>query len=285
LHRNGFQTMLLKGTALIFLYYQNYGLRSMSDVDILVPTKQVQDVLIFMKHQGWLPKPRHQATFTDEYVLISHGHEFYTHDQRSIDLHWHVLPECCQPDGDEDFWEAALPLDFLGVATYALCPADQLLHVCAHSARSCSAMPLRWVADVLTILHHGPCTLDWERLLEQAEKRRLSLSVRDTLTYVQQRYDAAVPQAVLDRLHQHPVSRLEKIEYHYKRQDHYHRLLGYLPIMWFDYSRLRGRISFVRKFLGFADYIRRFWGTGLLEGCLSYIFRLKNVTPQNSSNI
>ena len=41
LEEAGIETMPLKGTALLLGNYESYGLRLMTDCDILVPTKQI----------------------------------------------------------------------------------------------------------------------------------------------------------------------------------------------------------------------------------------------------
>ena len=140
LHGAGFQTMLLKGSALATGYYPDRGLRPMADVDLLVRTRQAEEVIAFLQRRGWEPRPRRWEGFNETYRGIAPSHEFMSGGQ-SVDLHWHVLPECCRPDSDNDFWDMAVPLDFEGVPTLALQPADQLLHVCVHGARRATSRP------------------------------------------------------------------------------------------------------------------------------------------------
>lgn len=260
LHEAGFRTMILKGTALTVLYYQNYGLRPMADFDVLIPTAQAIDAIKRLSQFGWKPVPRSPEKFTEHYIPIVHAHEFRNSKDQPFDLHWHVLEECCQADADDDFWEGAVPVRIHDVSTLALNSADQLLHACVHGFRWNPVPPMRWITDAMVILKHPETTIDWARLINQAQQRRLILPVRDALKYLHSSFSAPIPQEVLQRLQQSPVAKLEQLEYRYKRQNFHQKTLGYLPVMWFNYERWTNHVSLLCKILGFGKYIRRFWG-------------------------
>ncbi|MCP4399604.1 MAG: nucleotidyltransferase family protein [bacterium] len=260
LHDAGFQTMLLKGTALTVLYYENYGLRPMADFDVLIPTEQATAAIELLPALGWHPAPRLPEKFTGHYVPIVHAHEFRDARDQPFDLHWHVLEKCCQTDADSDFWDGAVPVMVQGVSTLALNSTDQLLHACIHGFRWNPVPPMRWVADAMIVLKHSTTEIDWERLLNQARKRRLVIPVREALRYLSTIFEAPIPRNVLQKLQQQPASRVESVEYRYKRRNFHQKPLGYLVIMWFNYTRWTQRRGIFSHLLGFFDYIRRFWG-------------------------
>jgi hypothetical protein len=264
LHQAGFKTMLLKGTALALQYYNKLGQRFMSDVDILIPTHQALDGIAYMLELGYKPVSRGPEKFSIDYVTVSHGHEFHHPDGRKIDLHWHVMHECCQPDSDTNFWDAAIPINVSGINTHALNPADQLLHTCVHSARFGSSIPLRSLVDVMIILNQSSIDLDWDRLLSQAKKRKLILPVRETLFYVLKYLNANIPGHISKQLWRASVTKYQQIEYSYKRQNYHQKKLGYFPIMIFDYLRLRHHMRL-------WEYLRRFWGTSSNRESLRFL--------------
>lgn len=266
LHQAGFKTMVLKGASLALQYYNKSGLRFMSDIDILIPTHQALDCIAYMRKLGWKPVSRWPEKFSVDYVTVSHGHEFHHTDGRQIDLHWHVLHDCCRPDSDNDFWDAAIPINVSGTNTNSLNPADQLLHTCVHSARFGGSMPLRSIVDVMIILNQSPIELDWNRLLSQAKKRKLILPVRETLFYVLKYLNANIPEHISKQFQMTPVAKSQQIEYCYKRQDYRQKKLGYFPVMIFDYLRLRYQ-------MGFWEYLRRFWGTSNNRESLRFLLR------------
>lgn len=270
LHGAGFPTMLLKGAALTVRYYKDYGLRPMGDFDVLIPTARTEDVLRFLQTNGWDPEPRSPEAFTRPYRQVTHSHAFHGNSNWEFDLHWHVLDECCQPDADEDFWNGAVRLDLDGVPTAVLNPADQLLHVCMHGVRWNDIPPLRWVADAITVLRASEHALDWDRLIIQAEKRRLILPMRASLDYLRTLLEAPVPSGVLERLGNLPTSRLERFEHQYKTRPHWDRAFGYLPVLWCKHSRLAGDIGLPAKLWGFLPFLQKYWGRNTGGSCSAF---------------
>ena len=59
LHEANIQTVLLKGAALIPLYYQDYRARRMGDFDVLVPESQFENACELLQDEGW--KRRHHV--------------------------------------------------------------------------------------------------------------------------------------------------------------------------------------------------------------------------------
>ncbi|MFC1849850.1 nucleotidyltransferase family protein [candidate division CSSED10-310 bacterium] len=260
LHEAGFQTMLLKGAALTLQYYQDYGLRPMMDFDILIKTEQLHEVLLQLQSIGWEPVPRSPEKFTTQYLHLIHAYEFQNLNHQKFDLHWHVLEECCQSDADDDFWEGAVPLLLDDLPTKALNPSDQLLHIIVHGTKWNPVPPLRWIADAWHIFQDDETVIDWDRLVEQALKRELLLPVHCALFYLKKLLDVPIPPAILDRFKKVTPSRIEILEFRYKSEDYHQKLLGYGPILWFNYRRWRRDNQCRGPDRGFISYLSRYWG-------------------------
>jgi hypothetical protein len=259
LHQAEIPALLLKGCALTpACYDDDYGLRPMNDVDIVVPATQVTEAIRVLDQKGWQPEERGVERFTEDYMSISHSHAFRMPGSYECDLHWHLLPECCRAEDDADFWQASLPIEIEGIPTRILNPADQILHLCLHGARWNHKRSVHWLADVMMVLRSK--NIDWPRLIHQLEKRRLVVPVRETLNYLVQHLDAPVPAEIMQQLNAAPVSRMEQWEFSYQLDDHDQKPLGYLPILWFHYRRWSGNVGLGRQLAGFPDYLRRFWG-------------------------
>jgi len=252
----GIKTIVLKGVVLNLLYYKNFGLRPMGDIDVLVPTKEAHRAIDLLRESGWTSSYR----FPERIVPVIHGADFVdATGKHHLDLHWHLLIECCQPDADDDFWDGAIPISIEKVKTYALNPADQLLHTLVHGVKWSPVPPFRWIADAIMIMNASSAGVDWDRLVDQAERRRLILPVRHGLRYLHDRFEAPVPAAVLLRLEEIPVSRAERVEFRYKTENHKRKPLGNIPILWFDSSRLSGEKNLFRKLARFFGYVKHFW--------------------------
>lgn len=220
----GIEVMLIKGAALTIEYYQDYGLRSMDDVDLLVRYPDAGAAIEVLRRQGWkalalfVPEVKlrmqwnEQKGFSEETRQYVHAMHFVHPSGQDLDLHWNLTPFCLGPDADRDFWAASKEITFEGQAVRVLDPADQLLHVCVHGAAWESVAPIRWIADALAVIRKTP-QLDWKRLLLQARKRKLTLMVSSALDYIDRNIGDFVPAHVLADFKGSDVTVFEKLEY------------------------------------------------------------------------
>lgn len=246
----GIDTLVLKGGALATRLYREAGLRPMSDLDVLVPTDRAEMAIETLRLAGWRPR----VAITPAFIRMQHGADLFTEGSSlKCDLHWHAYGDCCQPDADIDLWAASVPLDFEGVPSRALGPADQLLHVCAHGSRRTRYPQFQWVADSLLLLRD--IGTDWARFIAEAGRRRFVLRAGTMLAYLRKTFGAPVPAEVLGRLEALPVSRFERFEYWVanRRQG----LLGGLPGVWCSYHRLRDGQPMPPP--RFSDYLQQVW--------------------------
>ncbi|MCC7361488.1 MAG: nucleotidyltransferase family protein [Anaerolineales bacterium] len=251
----GLDTLVLKGAPLALQYYLDLGLRPMGDFDLLVRTAEMPRVVAALAEQGW--RPFDQPTIPPGYLEIQQAGTFTHADGRHFDLHWHALWDCTTPDADFAFWEQAEPLEIHHAPTLALGPTDQLLHVCVHGARYDAIPPLRWLADAMQIFHRAAARLDWARLLQHAEQRRLVLPLRDTLGLLHTLLDAPVPPDVLAALAALPVTAQERR--YYRARLRRPGTFGYFPLEWERYQALAHMAGRRISLPGFGRYLRLIW--------------------------
>ena len=256
LHEVGIETLILDGAALALHSYQEVGLRPVDDFAILVRTEQAVAAIKRLRALGCNPMWKLPEALTETYVSAGHAHPFYDAIGDRFHLHWHVLPECRQINADDDFWHGAVSTTIHNVSTYVLNPTDQLLRVCVQGASLRAAPSFPWVADAMKLLTAVQAEMDWDRLITQAQKRRLILPLRDTLDYVQDVLDAPIPPAVLQRIQASPTTKQEQIEHRLKthRMALWRRLSG-----WFIYSRYTSHTDWVHQIIGFPKFLQHLW--------------------------
>jgi hypothetical protein len=192
---------------------------------------------------------------------------------QELDLHWYSLWLSAP---DEDFWRAATPARIGGADTMILSPPDQLLQICVHGCGWPTLDSIRWIADAVTLVRASEDGFDWDRLVDQARKRALTLPMLDSLSYLRAAFGIPVPDAVLQRLRDSDRAPREALARRANRRratpprilvahwDRYRRLKTLDP----DAPRGRSFAEQIRLFYGEPSYpalLRRF-GRRLLHG-------------------
>lgn len=260
LHDAGIETTILKGVALVLLYYQDLGLRSLGDVDVLIRPHNVANAIDTLSELGWKKMGRPPRVLTEIYLDTRRAINFSSDRIAKLDLHWHVMDETCRPNGDDWFWSGAIRTTVRGVETLAMNPTDQLLHVCAHEARW-TPIPLpRWIVDVMMILRTSAGDVDWDRLVSHARRLGLVIPVREALKQVVDVVDAPIPSSVLNSLHCLPLSKEDERENRIRCLPP-----GLLRTLALEYRRMSAqpsRHSRRWRILTFPSYARVLWGLG-----------------------
>ena len=253
----GIQTMVLKGAALIPLYYKETGLRPMLDADVLVHAQQAEQAMEVLAKSQWKPfrfgQPRSR-------IPIVHSTPFEDSGGRQMDLHWHLFWECFNAGEDRDYWETAVPIKVGGAQTLALGPTDQLLHTCWHGARWNEVPPIRWVADATAILGASAKEIDWQSLTKKAQRHRIVLPVKDSLEYLKKKFDAPVPDTVLRSLSAVRISKMERENYELVLNPMMPPTTSkILRMLYYDYRWLSSSTSSRFKTLVFAKHLQAKW--------------------------
>ena len=257
-HESGIETMVLKGAALTLLYYKDYGLRPMGDLDILVHTDQALPAINVLERSGWTPR---EFSPTKEYISTRYSHGFVDGNGRELDLHWHLMPECCSSNADDDFWESALTSSLHGIPVQTLSHTHQLLHTCIHGSKWNAVSPCRWVADAVMLIRHAQSEIDWNDLLAQAAERHVILPLRDTLQYLHDRFHAPIPKSVMKQMRSTPVPEIERIEYtiSIKPRTYWTAILE----LWCTHTRLMENTGMPERLIKFPGFLQRIWGVAL----------------------
>ncbi|MCP4399603.1 MAG: nucleotidyltransferase family protein [bacterium] len=226
LYETGIRPLLLGDAVMAANYYNDYGLRRIDSIEFYVPESQVVATIGQCKEVCWIPvKPIPEASFV-YYVSNHHRCRFNNESGQSCILHWRLFPPYLHMRSEDIFWNDAVPLIQKNVQGSTLNSADQLLYLSIHGIALKRLPSLQWIADMMTILHAAQGEIDWQRLLIQAERLHMVLSMRMGLSYLHETFDAPIPLHILRRFKLLPVSSIEHTRLTIMLSSHSRRLLS-----------------------------------------------------------
>jgi hypothetical protein len=193
--------VLLKGAAYVFADLPVARGRLSSDVDILVPRKQLRNVEERLVKHGW----QHvKLEDYDQYYYRTWAHELppLQHRERKtiVDVHHTILPLTGRLHPDpEKLLQSAVPVD--GTRFKVLAPADMVLHSAAHAFQDGDLQRgLRDVVDLDDLFRHfGRNREFWDTVAGRAEEIDLARPLYYALRYARKICKTPIPEKTLER--------------------------------------------------------------------------------------
>ena len=205
LARHGIPVMLLKGIHLARFVYSEPALRSMADVDIMVPRDNLASAEKVFLDQGFGPLPRPDI---EEFCSWSnHLAKLHKPDAPVIELHWAIERPTSPFSIDLDaLWKRCRPAQLEGAAIQLLCPEDLLLHLALHGSyhHGFDRAGLKALLDVNAVVAKHGGELDWRALADRANRWGASSFVYTTLRLAGETLRTPIPPLVLDSLEHRP---------------------------------------------------------------------------------
>jgi hypothetical protein len=191
--KNQIPAILLKGAALSEMVYESPSLRHSGEIEILVEnldslfTPSPMFPPGFQELNGEIHPELKEITLTHESGLPLH-------------LYRSLFPISYYKLSFKDLWERGQIREIAGVPARILSPTDNLLHVCANAFSDKSRRSLLWVFDGWFIINKYT-NLDWDELLETAQRSHLELPLSVTIGYLTEELNVPVPVSFLLRLY------------------------------------------------------------------------------------
>lgn len=264
------QCLLLGDTAMIPLYYQDYGIQSLDRLDLLVPFAQAataMECLHELEWTSWVENPNITRANQDATV-------FMDSDGEQCKLHWHVLPECPQAETNDDLWRLADPAKLNGLWVYTLAPTDHLLRQLLEKPAIDSNLSLQWMVNTTNLACSPESSIDWHRLMELGHKYGLLLPIKERIMQLATLPEATFPQSVLTSFSEIKFSPLERLAYQaiYLPTTKRDGVLVRLSIHWCQYRRLKEPQNVLQNLMGFAQYLQQSWSIDHLWKVPAYAF-------------
>jgi hypothetical protein len=156
------KVIVLKGATLAKFIYGDIGLRSMSDIDLLVKKEDLSRAKKIMSDLNYVPKSH---IFSDEWFEKNHYHlPTYINREKSlmVEIHWHITGKSFDLNIKKWFKRAKYTkLD--GCPVLIPAPEDMIIHLCLHLYNHGydSKMILRELCDISETLNHYRDEINW----------------------------------------------------------------------------------------------------------------------------
>jgi len=158
-----------KGPALAWLAYGDLSLREFFDLDLLVRSRDVEQIAGLLIKGGYRTELPGQPARRRAYLRSRDEIHFVAEAGGvPIEVHQSVLPRfaCFEPDYAL-LWRRLEPAQLCGAEALALPLEDLLLFLCAHGAKHGWAQ-LGWICDIAALLSRYGERVNWSRLAGQA---------------------------------------------------------------------------------------------------------------------
>ena len=201
LTERGLPVLFLKGVHLAADAYAEPALRSMADIDLMVPRDRLAEVDRMFVTWGWGPLPRPDIeAFCRRYPHIAPLHK---DGSFPVEVHYSIeRPTSPFAIDAHDLWDRARPIDLLGVPVRVLSTEDLLLHLCLHASyhHRFDRAPLKCLLDVAAVADRHEGEIDWTLLGGRAAEWGASRFAWCTLRLARDLLDAAIPEGALEPL-------------------------------------------------------------------------------------
>jgi hypothetical protein len=177
----GIEVIVLKGAALAKTVYQNFALRQMGDIDLLVREENQQQpypILESLVKKGVISSIYH-------FEIESVHHDITMDHVYNLDL--------------KRIWQDSIPAKIAGCDTSVLAPEDCLLSLCVAFCRK-GFGSLRLLHDIMKVLEYNKKLINWDKLIKLAKESRLDIPLYTVFTIIKNNFTYQIPDQVIQKL-------------------------------------------------------------------------------------
>ncbi|HNT75170.1 MAG TPA: nucleotidyltransferase family protein [Anaerolineae bacterium] len=179
-HQANLPLILIKGIALVERVYPAAEQRSMQDIDVLVRRADFERAAVLLQTHGYQFSNK-ASLWNEAFAREFMGNVAYNKTGVAFDVHWHPVTmswfRATTAFDLDGLWSRAIPTEIAGAPALRLCPEDEILHLCYHTAVHHGLTHPHGVRDILGVLRVERDTLNWAVLAERARAWRVSVAV------------------------------------------------------------------------------------------------------------
>ncbi len=189
----GIPIIPLKGIAFLNSLYHNSALRDLSDIDILVKTKDIIRAEHVLGRAGYTQKKERRDH------RQNHFHSVFWQKVKKfsvvVELHWDIdFPDSRFDIRVDDFWSRAL-VSQQDSNHLNLCPEDDILFSCFHIMRDnpLKKLALKNFCDIYGMIIQSKEQIDWDAFINHVLQYKATRPVLTSLLIVQELFEINLP--------------------------------------------------------------------------------------------
>jgi hypothetical protein len=187
--------IVLKGTVLAEQLYGNPGLRTVTDMDILVRPEEITSADSLLLEMGY-------TKLINEPAIVHPFHDVY--QKRAImpffiELHWNLDDQKLVTVPLRDIWQRAQIIEIQGGTTRTLSPEDAIVHLSNNLSKP-SGRLLRNLCDITELLKKHGEALNWDYFIKSVHSWGIEAGVYYSLKRSMELFKAPVPATVVTTL-------------------------------------------------------------------------------------
>jgi hypothetical protein len=191
LREHGMEAILMKGAAYLAALYPDPGMRSLTDVDLLLSFENARRLGRLLAARGFRGRVGPSFPEDERFEMFRADREL----SPCVEIHWRlgVAGRTCIDQAA--IWRAARPIQMEGERFLLLSSEDAILYHCWHASDHYYGHSLKWALDLREMLRRfAP---DPEVLLERAGRFRVRVPLHFALVQVEELLPGSVPEALL----------------------------------------------------------------------------------------
>ncbi len=211
LEKNNVPYIFLKGIPIVLLTHNNFGLRPMTDIDVLVKPEHVELALKIFQNEFDLKVKTYDLAFYKKNII--HSITLRRGTNLEIDLHFYFHDFAYHTNNDDNLWESS---ERILLSSNQFCdvpsPTFLLYRNLIHGAEG---KAIRWVTDALTVIEFSGDRINWPALINMAKVQNVLWPIISRLKYLYTEFAMELPKEVVILFKESNVSIKEKVYFYY----------------------------------------------------------------------
>lgn len=194
----------LKGIVLIPTIYNDLGIRSMTDIDILVKEIDVERSKNLFLELGWKIRDEHEISDFVEKISDSQHPYTFVKNTVKIELHNKIHSGLSSYSINiNHYWERSIPIDFFDSHAISFSKTDFLQHLCIHLHKHLiddRHVSIKHFCDIREYIQKYLTEINWNHFVSTSKEYNCSTEIAEILSICENYFDTPIPKQIIERM-------------------------------------------------------------------------------------